>query len=78
VAILRGEYAPDSTVETVLRTPGDQLGYLYDFGDQWMHRIELDKIVTRPRADTVYPRCSAGKRACPPGDCGGRGATRRP
>ena len=33
--------------------------------------IELEKIVTRPRRDAVLPRCSAGKRACPPEDSGG-------
>lgn len=68
---LRGEYASDLTVDQVLRKPGDQLGYLYDSGDEWLHAIELDKVVTRPRAGTVLPRCSAGKRACPPEDCGG-------
>ena len=52
-----------------LRRPGDQLGYLYDFGDQWVHRIEADKVISRPRAP--MPRLVAGRRACPPEDCGG-------
>lgn len=52
-----------------LRRPGDQLGYLYDFGDQWVHRIEVDKVISRPRAP--MPRLAAGRRACPPEDCGG-------
>lgn len=68
---LRGEYAPESVLEEVLRKPGDVLGYEYDFGDQWLHHLELDKIVTRPRRDSVLPRCSAGKRAAPPEDSGG-------
>ncbi|MGH3781320.1 MAG: plasmid pRiA4b ORF-3 family protein [Pseudonocardiaceae bacterium] len=68
---LRNEYDPDTALEAVLGKPGDHLGYLYDFGDCWVHHIELDKIVTQPRRGTVYPRCSAGKRACPPEDCGG-------
>ena len=46
--------------------------YRYDFGDGWQHRIELEKIV--PRQENVeYPRCLAGRRACPPEDCGGIG-----
>jgi len=46
--------------------------YIYDFGDGWQHRIELEKIV--PREENVkYPSCLAGKRACPPEDCGGFG-----
>ena len=44
--------------------------YAYDFGDGWQHTITLEKIV--PREENVeYPRCLAGKRACPPEDCGG-------
>ena len=43
--------------------------YVYDFGDNWEHGIRLEKIL--PREEGVnYPRCIAGKRACPPEDCG--------
>ncbi len=44
--------------------------YIYDFGDGWEHKIELEKIL--PRDENIeYPICIAGKRACPPEDCGG-------
>jgi len=44
--------------------------YLYDFGDDWWHTIKLEGI--QPRANGIsYPICLAGKRACPPEDCGG-------
>jgi len=44
--------------------------YIYDFGDNWEHIIKLEKIL--PRDENVdYPICIAGKRACPPEDCGG-------
>jgi hypothetical protein len=66
---VRGEYDPTTTLDTVLRTPGEEMGYLYDFGDLWIHHIELDKVITRPRA--TLPQCTTGKRACPPEDCGG-------
>lgn len=46
--------------------------YAYDFGDGWQHRIELEKIVSREE-NVEYPRCLAGRRACPPEDCGGIG-----
>jgi len=44
--------------------------YTYDFGDDWQHTIKLEKILPRDK-DVRYPRCVAGKRACPPEDCGG-------
>lgn len=44
--------------------------YLYDFGDGWYHEVVLEKIIA-PEANVQYPRCVAGKRACPPEDCGG-------
>ena len=43
--------------------------YQYDFGDNWEHTIKLEKIVARAE-DAQYPVCIAGKRACPPEDCG--------
>lgn len=43
--------------------------YIYDFGDNWRHNIELEKII--PAEDgIIYPRCIYGERACPPEDCG--------
>lgn len=44
--------------------------YIYDFGDDWKHRILLEKILPQ-KPGLHYPICIAGKRACPPEDCGG-------
>ncbi len=44
--------------------------YEYDFGDGWTHTVTLEKIFPREKG-VDYPRCVAGKRACPPEDCGG-------
>ena len=44
--------------------------YEYDFGDGWHHSVTLEKILPREEG-VVYPRCIAGKRACPPEDVGG-------
>lgn len=49
---------------------GDELTYLYDFGDNWEHTVSVQKILAQ---DTSYrlPACIGGKRNCPPEDCGG-------
>ncbi|MDZ4181336.1 MAG: plasmid pRiA4b ORF-3 family protein, partial [Candidatus Cloacimonadaceae bacterium] len=50
--------------------PKQQIVYCYDFGDDWMHSIELEEII-EPVQGKKYPICTDGKRACPPEDCGG-------
>jgi hypothetical protein len=42
----------------------------YDFGDSWEHELVVEKIL-EPEAGVKYPRCTAGKMACPPEDSGG-------
>ena len=44
--------------------------YVYDFGDDWRHKIEVEKVLDL-EAGVVYPVCLAGERACPLEDCGG-------
>jgi hypothetical protein len=49
-----------------------QCRYCYDFGDSWDHTILLEKVIDMKDGDE-YPKCIAGKNACPPEDCGGVG-----
>jgi Plasmid pRiA4b ORF-3-like protein len=44
--------------------PGDRFGYLYDFGDNWVHRITVEKVAAA-EPGVRYPRCVTGQGACP-------------
>lgn len=47
----------------------DQLFYLYDMGDKWLHRIEVLECFTSQKE--AQPYCRDGARACPPEDASG-------
>src|SRR5712692_4367244 len=49
---------------------GSQLRYDYDFGDNWLHVLFVERTLP-PQKATSYPVCLAGARACPPEDVGG-------
>ena len=49
---------------------GRKFTYTYDFGDDWVHQIEVES--QRPeQPDAFYPVCVSGEKACPPDDCSG-------
>lgn len=50
--------------------PKERFLYEYDFGDEWEHDIRLERTLPFDPSRT-YPVCIAGRRACPPEDCGG-------
>jgi len=52
------------------RRPGDQMYYVYDFGDNWVHEVLLEGILLREKGIKL-PRCIDGANATPPEDCGG-------
>lgn len=57
-------------VTKVFTKVGTTITYEYDFGDSWMHHLELVEISTHP-IDEVLPQIIGGEHACPPEDCGG-------
>ncbi|MHB8405280.1 MAG: plasmid pRiA4b ORF-3 family protein [Gammaproteobacteria bacterium] len=71
------EDAPEELIDetkTVLATlglkPATRFTYNYDFGDNWEHDIQVEKIEDMA-AELLRPLCLDGARACPPEDCGG-------
>ena len=43
--------------------------YVYDFGDDWVHEVKRNRRVSSE--ERFHRRLLAGRRACPPEDCGG-------
>lgn len=71
------EHADDSVAESaeefsLIEVLGEtrKFSYLYDFGDQWNHEVEITNILEHDPYRT-YPVCVAGENACPPEDSGG-------
>lgn len=53
-----------------LSGPGTAFAYIYDFGDNWRHTVEIEQFITvdeKPKHGT----CIDGARARPPEDVGG-------
>lgn len=59
------------TLEQVAPQAKDKFCYTYDFGDDWQHEILVEKVLDQDPAAPAHPRCTGGRRAAPPDDCGG-------
>jgi hypothetical protein len=58
------------TLNGLVRSGATRFAYIYDFGDNWEHAVVIEKC--EPSGDgAAIPVCLAGKRNCPPEDCGG-------
>jgi len=58
------------TLNGLVKLGFDRFSYTYDFGDDWEHDILIEKAPP-PKDVKAFPACVAGKRSCPPEDCGG-------
>jgi len=55
---------------TLLSKIKDKFDYEYDFGDGWLHTVELQKILPFDK-NQILPVCIKAKMACPPENVGG-------
>lgn len=62
--------ASEISLEEVIAGGVGKIKYEYDFGDSWIHEIQVEKIMPR-EAGVYYPVCLKGKLNCPPEDVGG-------
>ncbi|SHO51704.1 UPF0149 family protein [Desulfopila aestuarii] len=58
------------TLHNLAKDLAPHFSYTYDFGDDWEHRITVEKTLPINEGKP-YPVLIKGKRACPPEDCGG-------
>ena len=59
-----------TSLESLFVDTRELLRYTYDFGDNWLHYVVVERFIPREK-NGVYPYCMSGKNACPPEDCGG-------
>lgn len=57
-------------LKNVAPVKGKSFEYVYDFGDDWNHKLIVEDIVAADGRRS-YPVCLGGENACPPEDCGG-------
>jgi hypothetical protein len=60
----------DFRLNDLLRDAGDTLVYRYDFGGDWVHKVQLEKLLDFDER-LPLPLCLRGRRACPLEDVGG-------
>ena len=54
-----------------LLSAGEEMTFVYDFGDNWRHRVKVTDCVEYRKDEKRYVRLLDGKNACPPNDVGG-------
>ncbi|WP_211881715.1 plasmid pRiA4b ORF-3 family protein [Pseudarthrobacter albicanus] len=59
------------TLGELLPAVGSTMTYTYDFGDNWVHGIKVEKILAADDGGGQLPRCTAGRGAAPAEDSGG-------
>ncbi|GAA0999794.1 plasmid pRiA4b ORF-3 family protein [Subtercola frigoramans] len=61
------------TLDQLVSAPGDAFTYTYDFGDDWRHRIVVEKVepIEVESPDSQPASCLAARRNGPPEDIGG-------
>ncbi|MCX7310244.1 MAG: plasmid pRiA4b ORF-3 family protein [Alphaproteobacteria bacterium] len=62
--------AATTTLSSLVADGVTDMRYVYDMGDNWQHKIIVEKLTPIDPA-ILYPQFLGGERRCPPEDCGG-------
>jgi len=62
--------AATTKLSTLMNRGVTEISYAYDMGDNWQHRIIVEKQQSA-EPGALYPKFLGGERRCPPEDCGG-------
>jgi hypothetical protein len=62
--------AAKTTLSALVTIGVTEIGYVYDMGDNWQHRIIVEKLKAA-ESGSLYPQFLGGERRFPPEDCGG-------
>jgi len=60
----------DTFLNELVNLTKSKFKYVYDFGDNWEHEIEVEKIF-KVENNKTYPQCIDGLGSCPPENSGG-------
>jgi len=58
------------TLSSLIKNTKEKFTYTYDFGDDWVHIIKVEKFLSKDE-NVNYSLCIDGELNCPPEDCGG-------
>ncbi len=58
--------AEETTIQELKLSEGDQIGYLFDYGDMWLHQIGVRSIQEEEEDSVRYPRVTKKIGRSPP------------
>jgi hypothetical protein len=62
----------EAVLADVLPRTGDRMDYIYDFGDDWLHQITVERVRLAEDGERARAVCTGGRRSLPPAeDLGG-------
>lgn len=58
-------------LSAIVKPRHPEFSYIYDYGDNWVHRVQVSNFDCKDIPPKRLISCIAGTGACPPEDCGG-------